>query len=103
MVHVWRILHGTAERAIVLQSGIADADGCIPFVHISNPGNPVSERARCRWVLERLVMKNLRKRRPREKRLTWTTRQNEKLSRSRVKKNCKIGFSFPSWLAMFCF
>lgn len=64
VVHVWRILHGTAERPIVLQSGVADADGRIPFVHISNPGNPVSERARCRWVLERLVMKNLRKRRP---------------------------------------
>lgn len=61
VVHVRRVLHSTAERPIVLQSGFADADGCIPFVHISNPGNPVSECARCRWVLERLVVEDLRK------------------------------------------
>lgn len=61
VVHVWRVLHSTAKRPIVLQSGVADADGRVPFVDISGPGDPVSECPRCSRILERLIMKDLRK------------------------------------------
>ena len=61
MVHVRGVFHSTAECPIVLHGRIAYAYGCIPFVHISNPGYPIPKSARCGWVLERLIMKNLGK------------------------------------------
>lgn len=61
MVHVWGVLHSTAEGPVVLYSGVANAYGGIPFVYVSNPGNPVSKCARGAWVLEGLIMENLRK------------------------------------------
>ena len=61
MVHVRGVFHSTAECPIVLHGRIAYAYGCIPFVHISNPGYPIPNSARCGWVLERLIMKNLGK------------------------------------------
>jgi hypothetical protein len=61
MVHIWGILHSTAEGSIVLQGRVADAYGCISFIYVSSPGDPIPKRACCGWVLERLIMKNLRK------------------------------------------
>lgn len=72
VVHVRGVLHSAAEGPIVLQGGVAYAYGRVPFVHVSGPGNPVSERARRAWVLERLVVENLRKQHTRRK-STWTT------------------------------
>lgn len=61
MMHVGGVLHSTAERPIVLYGRVVNAYGGIPFVHISNPGNAISKCACCGWVLEGLIMKNLRK------------------------------------------
>lgn len=61
MVHIRGIFHSTAEGPIVLYGRVDYAYGRIPVVHISNPGNSIPKRAHCGWVLERLIMKNLRK------------------------------------------
>lgn len=58
MVHIWGILHSTAECPIVLYCRVVYAYGCIPFVYISNPGNSISKCACCGWILEGLIMKN---------------------------------------------
>lgn len=74
MVHVRGVFHSTAECPIVLHGRIAYANGCIPFVYIPNPGNPIPKSARCGWVLERLIMKNLGKQHNEEKKkkeLIW--------------------------------
>lgn len=60
MVHIWGILHRTAECPVVLQGGVAYAYGGVASVHISSPGNPIPKRACRGWVLERLIMKNLK-------------------------------------------
>lgn len=61
MVHIWGVLDRAAERAVVLEGRATDAYGRIPLVHISGPGNPIPKCACCGWVLERLIMENLRK------------------------------------------
>lgn len=68
VVHVGGVLHGAAERPVVLHGGVVNAYGRVPSVHISHPGNSVPERAGGRGVLEGLVVENLRERHREEKR-----------------------------------
>lgn len=60
MVHVWRILHTADERPIVTHHWALDSNRSITLGNIPNPGYPVFELSHCRWVWNRLIVKNLK-------------------------------------------